>query len=454
MLKLITKYGLAAHLAFLGVAPLFLSATAVFWLAALGLVWLFMEPSRIGREMLHDARHRITRGLVRDPFFWVVLVLLVISGVRGFNTITDEMMYDAELGTWSLATSPLPLLPGSSDNVGLSAFSTVCAAFVVVLGARHALGKKARFAFLMLSSFFASMNFFVNIIAGTLSKSEILSHFSAHPEDPYFIGVIYGLFLWFALVSFAAASENRWWGVLPIAAIALCGNFTAFMLFSSPSAILIMGIGGVLILAYAFLYLRIRLGKTSDFRFIAICAIAFALAVMIAISLVGGDKLEERKGEVTFSSLSSELRDDSRAAISAISCRVWKDSPWLGRGLGMFRQTLEFSASSADWRKIRHPNQTAPRNGYWLLLVERGVIGVSMVVLPILMLLFTYFRRLVAAGIAIPHPVCIVAPLVVAAAGLEMLIDCSFVLQPMLVPFLVILSISSSSFSKRSVNNG
>lgn len=454
MLKLITKYGLAAHLAFLGVAPLFLSSAAVFWLAALGLVWVFMEPSRIGREMLHDARRRITHGLIRDPFFWVMLLLVAVAGIRAFNVIGEEMVYDAELGTWALATPSLPLMPGSSASAGLPMFSTVCAAAVVVLGARHALGKKARFAFLTLASFLAAMTFLVRIVTGAMSKAEVLSLFSAHPQDPYFMGVVYGLFLWFGIVSLVAVVENRWWGALPIVAIALSGNAAAFVLFSSPTAILTMGVGCVLVLAYAFLYLRFSLGKTTDFRFMAMCAIAFALAWMIVMSLVPSDKLEERKGELNFGAVSEELRDESRIALSDISCRVWKDSPWLGRGLGMFRQTLEFTATSADWRAIREPDQTAPRNGYWMVLVERGVVGASMLALPILMLLFTYFRRMVSAGLRLPHPTCLAAPLVVIAAGFEMLVDCSFTMPAMLVPFLVILSLSASSFPKRSVNNG
>ena len=85
MQKLIGKYGLAAHLALVVVAPLFFTPTAVLWLSALAVVWFFLEPSRIGFEQLHDARRRILSSLWKDAVFWVFLALTVIAGIRFAN---------------------------------------------------------------------------------------------------------------------------------------------------------------------------------------------------------------------------------------------------------------------------------------------------------------------------------------------------------------------------------
>lgn len=82
MQTLITKYGLAAHLALLTVAPLFLFpfcgegtiTVVMLWLSGLAFIWILMEPSVLAGEVLHDARNRVSANMFRDP----------LSGFRWF----------------------------------------------------------------------------------------------------------------------------------------------------------------------------------------------------------------------------------------------------------------------------------------------------------------------------------------------------------------------------------
>ena len=90
MQKAISKYGLAAHLALLAVAPLFLfpfcgavwTARVLLWLSFLAFVWTLVEPSRRQGEMLHDARFRVFLSVFRDPLFWFSLFLSLVAFVR------------------------------------------------------------------------------------------------------------------------------------------------------------------------------------------------------------------------------------------------------------------------------------------------------------------------------------------------------------------------------------
>ena len=67
MHQFLAKYGLAAHLALLAVAPLFLFpfsaessvAVTLLWLTLLAVVWCFLVPSVRGGERLYDARLRV-----------------------------------------------------------------------------------------------------------------------------------------------------------------------------------------------------------------------------------------------------------------------------------------------------------------------------------------------------------------------------------------------------------
>ena len=95
MQKAIAKYGLAAHLAILAVAPLFLFpffgedtiAVVLLWLSLPAAVWTFMQPSVRRGEMLHDARDRVSSEVFRDPFFWVMLVVVVFTVTGTITTL-------------------------------------------------------------------------------------------------------------------------------------------------------------------------------------------------------------------------------------------------------------------------------------------------------------------------------------------------------------------------------
>ena len=135
MQKLIGKYGLAAHLALVVVAPLFFTPSVTIWLSAFAVVWFFMEPSRIGFEMLHDARHRVISALWRDPVFWVFLFLVIMAGIRACNGGVT-LAYDAETTTWSVSSPRFQFLPGSADGTGCPFFTGMVAVFVSVVACR------------------------------------------------------------------------------------------------------------------------------------------------------------------------------------------------------------------------------------------------------------------------------------------------------------------------------
>ena len=125
MQKLIAKYGAAAHLAILAVAPLFLFpfvgdetiATVLLWLAVPSAVWMVLEPSTRWDEAPHEARFRVVREIVRDPLFWTMLLVLAFAGVRALNSGIG-LAYDAESSKWYVSAASLPFFPGSVGGAG------------------------------------------------------------------------------------------------------------------------------------------------------------------------------------------------------------------------------------------------------------------------------------------------------------------------------------------------
>ena len=162
--RFIAKYGLAAHLALLAVAPLFLFpffadgivTETLLWLSLVSALWMVFEPSMRAGESLSDSRHRVARAILRDPLFWILLVMVAFSGFRALNT-GIALSYNAETSAWYVSDQAFPLLPGSVKGSGGLSFSATVAFSVLLQAGRHSLGRAARQFFLLVSSSLAGL---------------------------------------------------------------------------------------------------------------------------------------------------------------------------------------------------------------------------------------------------------------------------------------------------------
>lgn len=447
--KLISKYGLAAHLAIAAVAPLFLSPIPVLWLSMMTAFWILLEPSRIGNEMLHNARARIITAIVKDPIFWVMIILMIVAAVRALNTGV-AMVYDAENAKWSLGVPNLPLMPGSVEGCGFAIFALATAVMVTLIGARHALGRSARAATVLLMALLAGVGFGVEI----LIAKDVPNLFSAmvNPSfvSPSFRGSVAGIFSLAALVSLTDVFERRWWKALTFAVIALMLNATATFVLSPFPVIVLFLIAFIPVVLYSFVYLRIKMGNLTDFKYLVLLGIGLVLAVVCSMSILPDDLLMDKISP--FEAMDMLLPDkflEWRGALSDICFRVWRDRPWLGTGLGSFGLDLRFFATPQDW-SVLSPLQSAPLNGYWLILAERGVVGAFLLVVPVVLLLISYIHRLVLGIRSLPHPICIATMVMIIVAAVEMLGDCSFLEPGAVIALTTLFVIGTNGFQKES----
>lgn len=452
MQKIITKYGLAAHLAILAVAPLFLSETAILWVAALVAVAVIMEPSRIGQEMLHDARHRVARSLVRDPLFWVGIILTVLATVRALNS-GISLVYDAEVAKWSLSSPGMGILPGSVAGTGGWHFATACAGFLVVaMGCRHALGRSARGAFALIAPFLAAIVALVRLVLSYGNAKSLSDMMSCPCTNPVYDGCAYGLFFLLSIAAMADVFERRWWRSLPMAAVGILGTAVGLFFFSPIIVSLAHAAAAVVMLLYVFVYLRIKVSKTADFRCLVVCGLALVFAAMAVMTIAPNEFLEAKLEPLLSGQLLSQEFLSVRETLSRISFDIWREHPWLGTGLGSFPIDLGLHARAEDWKLIPAV-QTAPLNGYWLLLAERGVIGAFLLAVPLALLLVTYVRNLIAGIRSLPGPLALAFPLLLAVGCAEMMIDCSILLPKVLVPLLAAAAVSAQAFVKEKRRN-
>jgi len=461
--KLIAKYGAAAHLALLAVAPLFLfpfvgtaeTASVLLWLSLPALAWIILEPSVRSGEMLHRARQRVVRSMITDPLFWASLFLLILAGLRAFNC-GISLVYDAEMAKWSIAQPPLPILPGCVAGKGFLPFSALVAGVVLMMGCRHSLGRSARMSFLLVSSSLAGLAAVIAIVVGTLERiPAVESAIACSPIESYYVGAAFYLCLLGGTVALVAAFEHHWTLLMPLFALSIGGTAAGGFLFSPVIVTTVFVSAEVILLAYVFVYASKVLASAGEFRLLVVSGLAFVLGGLLVMTLKPEATQERIEAFKSLEFLPASLVA-IRQSLSGIALQSWLSHLWIGTGLGSFPIAFRFHATPEDWQLIRAGAQTVP-NGWWLLLAERGGVGALVLGLPVGFLAFTYVKRLIGwIGLgAWPHPSCCVGPLVLISLAVTGLYGCAFLRADVTIVSMALLAISANSFPRnKRKNNG
>ena len=417
--KFIAKFGCAAHLAVLTVAPLFLFpfvgqetlAVALLWLSLPAALWTVLEPSVRGGEHLHDARRRVVRGILRDPLFWASLVIVVLTGVRAVNSGVS-LAYDAETSKWFVAEASLPVLPGSVGTDGVLPFAVAVALTVLLQGHRHSLGRQARMGFLLIASALggiASVLLHLAVFSGLPGALSLLETANATCS---FIGFSCGLLLMGGTVALVAAFECRWNPAMILLIFSVGGTAAGAFSFSPVYLSAGVGLAELILLAYAFAYSTRSLQSAGEFKMLVVGGMALVLGGLMVAALLPEKavavRLEAFKGLTFF----PERFWETRAVLSGVALKAWLSHLWIGTGVGSFSLDFRFHAAAADWASFPC-GVPAVNNGWWQLLAERGIVGFVFFALPFGFLLFTYGRRLIGGAVAwmLPHPACLLLPL-------------------------------------------
>ena len=451
MQKLITKYGLAAHLALVAVAPLFLSPTSVLWLSALLGVWILMEPSRIGSEMQHTARARVVCAIFTDPLFWFSIVLVAYVAIR-FANGGVSMAYDAEVSRWSVSKPHVPVLPGSTLTAGYPELASAVALLIALQGVRHALGKSGRMAFLLVSSALAGLGGVVYAIILQANVAWAVKLAECAIQRPEYLGSIMGVYWLAGTIALVSAYERKWLKAMPLSILSIGGTAAGLFLFA-PAYVQVGFVGAeVLLLVYSFFYMRKHLPGSGEFKYLVTYSMAMVLGGVLVVGTMPEKQLEDRIVAFQSGEFLSERLIATREALSDISLKVWKEQPWIGTGLGSFPIDLRFHATEADWAIVA-PEQEAPLNGYWSLLSERGIVGMGFIACALGFLLWTFFRRLWGGGLAVfPHPACWLGVMALLIVLAETVLDCSCLKPGMFLVMALLLALSANSFAKEDRN--
>lgn len=459
MQKLIAKYALAAHLAIMAVAPLFLYpflppgkvATVLLWLSAIGAGWLLMEPSCIRGESIAEARERVRSVILRDPLFWFSIVVLLITGIRALNGGID-LVYDADFqsataseSAWRISAPRLAQLPGCVATSGYLPFATVVALTIVVQGAAHALGKSARLVFLELGSLFSGISALVVVIMVHSGSDSALAMVACDFIRPSFVGVAHGVWLVGSLTALFAAAELKWRVAEPFVAFGMVGNALGLVLLA-PQAEVLLFLSVYVVVAVSAVPMLCRDVHGGVALRCVILAIGAVLApLLLTFTEDAGTPVKLRMDAMAAMQPFADGYLRLRGTLSQIAIKAWSAAPWAGNGIGTFGWDIGFRADDMDWLIIRD-GQSMAINGWWQLLSERGIIGAVAVVGFALLALFPWGMKLFRNQLAFAwRPVHILAPLLMLAVAVSAFFSASFLESSVMLAVVPLMALSGGS---------
>ncbi len=434
--RLITRYGLATHLALLASLPFvlfpFLSeshlAQVIFWLSGLATLWLLIEPSMRAGEHLSIARRRVLGSLVRDTAFWIFLITLAIVFIRYLNSDVNAVfsMVNGEW-KWSIQPPSCPSLPASisakttwspTPQKGLLSFAVLTGAGVVVLGIRHGIGLAGRISFGLIASFIMGIGGLVMVVCACLQVPSFMcaanADFIGGPFWRPFWGPGFGVWLICAL-AFGAQAEARKWGASRVPfCLAVAGNASGLLFFSPPSVSSVFLVVAALVAVFCLAYLGRAGSMGASARSFVFILLGFSAPFFFVFALVPDEiefEKEARKDNAptieivkkpaqnvyavkggSFLAIDKDQADVYRELspkLSEMAKAVWKKHLWYGAGTGAFPLYFKIDTPDKEQRLFQKAPfvskgaELAPRqkvdmaNDWRTLLIEQHQRGNS-----------------------------------------------------------------------------
>ena len=444
----------------MAVSPLFLypycgegwTAAALMCLSVSALLWMLLEPSRRSGESLLDARLRVFGGLVRDPVFWMLAVVVLLAGMRWANDGIG-MVYNPEARVWSMGSPVLTFLPGATKGRGVLEFAGALGVLVAVSSVRHALGKSARLSFLLTSSCLAALAAISWGLAAHCGVKGATDAVARGMLTSSFFGTAFALHLLGGIVALAGMFELGWNRMLLVYSFGLGGSMTGAYFLLPPHLVVLYAALAVVTLVVSLVYVGVTRGASDASKCVVAVLLSFLFPVLLSLALTPGVEATARIAALFADEADAGARLflpesfwRSRELMSAMAFKEWLVHPWLGTGLGSFPIDLRFNAKDADWLLL-DVGQKLPRSGWWALLLERGIIGALMIALPVGGMAFTFVRRLTGAfrGKRLFIPGCWLGVACAVAFTAQSFVDASFLLPEAMMAAAAFLALAAAS---------
>ena len=467
--RAIARYGLAVSLSLLVAVPfvVFVFATphaasvSALWLSLIAVEWLLLQPSIKSGENFKEARRRVFLEMRHDPVLWFAIAAVVFSGVRALNGGL-ELAYDPESELWSVTEPWTVGLPSSVAGVGFDFFVLALSLFVVVAGIRHGLGKAARAMCLLVSSLVSACGGIAAVVMVCNGNETFLKLAGKGLFSPTWTGDAFCLWFIAASASLGQIEEQGWKKLgLPVVFLAIAGNAAGMFFLCPPVVAAGASVAAGLVALVSVNYAGFHAGLVAAARAVVVFSLAASLPLVALSGLASEDLCKAKVDGLLPSKAFTEQQVVMREALVENAISMWKDSPWLGKGLGSYGINAPFFAEKGDWSKLPSKIEFVP-NGYAQILAERGIVGCIVALTGVLLLVALGLARFVMGYKALsensdyPSPYLVVPPAAWAqfAALAFLVVLCYFAASPVVqtqtwAAFVFILAVASASFPVR-----
>jgi len=395
--KMLTKYGLLFHVACVCLLPVLsvgrtrsFSLVPLLWLSLVAVELMFLLPSVRRAETLADARQRVVRMLVWDPFLYIGLAVIGVAAVQWMNS-GCALIYLPDADIWQMSKPPVPWAPFSVEpRAALSQLSVFTACVAVGLILRVALSKTAK-------------RLLLQVLAAACGCVALFSVFQASQKvQPYLertagldasaMGIFFGFWLLLGMGLFADMVARDLRGRVLFSAIGIVGNLMGMLFFASALSVVIYIVLTALLFIYWMIYLSPHVSKAAQLKlFIGSLLVAGAISAALMYLCPQNPVAEKLKAAwpVTeyWDSLSSIKKVRADTAIG-----IWQDHPWVGVGADGFYHFVGLSVDSKDWNLIK-TDQAYVYNDNFQFLCEYGVLGGGFLLAAVIVLLMPVCYR-------------------------------------------------------------
>ena len=320
---------------------------------------------------------------------------------------------------------------------------------VLAMACRHALGRSARHAFFLMSSALVGSAVVLAAFMAGMGNTVAAEAMKCNYGKLSFVGVAFAVYSVCGVIATVSTIENKWNRAIPVLLLSVGATAAGVFAFAPPAVTAIFVLAWLAVFAYTFFYALCILRGAAEFKMLIILSVSLAAGWVLVAITVPHALASGRAAAFIDLSFLPDWYASTRDAVSALALKAWMATPWTGTGVGSFALDIRFNATQADWSVLPR-DLVAPPLGWLKLLTERGIVGTAMMALPLLLMLVTYFAKLVGwlfVG-TVPRPGCWVAPVVLAAVVANAFFDCSYLRVDVLMPVAAALALSAAEFPK------
>ncbi|NLG36341.1 MAG: O-antigen ligase family protein [Lentisphaerae bacterium] len=401
MQKILTKYGLAIHVALVCFYP-FAGFGHSRWLLFLPFLWLALAvaelmvllPSVHRDETLADARRRMARDLCWDPLLYIGVALAGMLMVQWLNG-GCPLVYLPDADVWQISAPPVAWAPFCVETAaGFSQFCILVACVAAGLAVRNALSRAPK---RMLLQGMAVAGGCVALVSVARMWPEGCPADAASQARGTFFG--FWMLLSWGLLADALARFQR--GGRALYGFGILANLVGLIFYSPPLSVCLYGILGLTLFLYALVCLDAQVPKKTQVLLFLVTVLALAALVVSLGFLMPDNPVAVKMKEAWPVAEYWEKTVATRRIRMDAALGLWKEHLWFGCGTGGFFHGVGLLLTDKEWALLQ-TDQAYAYHEYIQILCEYGVVGLAL---------------FLAAALALIAPLCYRARIAWQAGG-------------------------------------